>query len=36
MTKEEVLKDVYRNSIIYWALFSKNKKFIDNNNKTTI
>lgn len=30
MTKEETLKDVYRNSIIYWVLFNKTRNFIDN------
>lgn len=30
MTKQEVLKDVYRNSIIYWVLFTKTKNFINN------
>lgn len=28
MTEDEVLKDVYRNSIIFWSLFTKTKKFI--------
>ena len=30
MTSEENLKDIYRNSIIYWALFSLKVKFIKN------
>ena len=30
MTEEEVLKDVYKNSIIYWALVPRMQKFIKN------
>jgi len=33
MTREENLKDVYRNSIIYWTLFSSKAKFIKNEDK---
>ena len=30
MTEEEVLKDVYRNSLIIWSLFTRHKSFVKN------
>lgn len=33
MSKEEVLKDVNRNSLLYWVFFNKSRSFIKDNKK---